>query len=291
VSGGERSPGADGGAGLAATAYVTVLLLGWLVAGQLFEGLFPERPRLALVGAQLLGLLLPALALTRALSAVGLAPTTSRRPPPPALALALALPGMAVGGFLVALGLNVAWLRALQATGWAWVPELEDFVEERYEALLAADGTAELVIVLLVASLLPALCEETAFRRGLQGLLASRWGVSSAVLSASIVFAAFHLEPFGLPTRIFLGLSLGVAYHRCGSLWPPALLHAAHNAAAIGAFHLSRGLRGEEARVLGELETVSLAPVSALGAVGLLVWLASVALLRPRRSATTMAEG
>ena len=108
---------AEGGAGLAATAFVTVLLLTWLLAGQLFESLLPDRPRLALVGAQLLGLLLPALALTRLLAAVGLSPATSPRPAPAPAALALALPGLAVGGFLVGLSLNVAWLQALRATG------------------------------------------------------------------------------------------------------------------------------------------------------------------------------
>ena len=126
------------------------------------------------------------------------------------MTLSLAMAGLVVSGYLVALSLNVAWLGLLRSTGWGWVGELEEFIAESYRELLIGNSTLEFIGILLMVSLVPAVCEELAFRRGLQGLLASRLSAPAAVLTTALIFSAFHLEPFGLPTRFFLGISLGM---------------------------------------------------------------------------------
>ena len=266
----------------AAALYCGVLLFCWLIGGELLRLVLGDRPRLMLTLAQVLALLVPALVLTRAFASVGLAPRTSRRPPPAPAALALALPGLAVGGFLLGTAIHHAWLRALVATGWEWVDRLDRIVTESYAVLLRADSPAELVAVLLMVSLVPAVCEEVAFRRGLQGLLAARGSGASAVIVSAAVFSAFHLDPFGLPARFVLGISLGVLYHRTGALWTAGLLHALHNFAIVLGLWLVGDQAFSESSSLQALDDVSPGLLVALGLAGLTIWLASLQALAPR---------
>jgi len=279
-----RHAAGNGGGGevaLAALGFCAALLVCFLLSAQLLQLLLGDRPRLVLIGAQLFGLLAPALVLTRLYARSGFPTRTSGRPPPSRGSLALALAGLAVSGYLVAAALNLAWLDLLNWTGWAWVGELESAVVASYRELLTAHSSPELLGVVLMVTVLPAVCEELAFRRGLQGLLASRMNGGSAVLLSAAIFSAFHLEPFGLPTRFFLGLSLGLVYHRTGSLWTAGLLHAAHNLAVVGGLQIAEQARGDGAPALSELAGVPLGPVAIVGAIGLVGWVISLQLLRP----------
>jgi membrane protease YdiL (CAAX protease family) len=273
---------ADGGPRFTAALYCAVLLAAWLLSNELLRLALPDRPRIALVLAQVLGLLLPALALSRGFAALGRPPATSRRPAPRPFALALALPGLMIGGLLLGVAVHHAWLRALASTGWEWIAKWDALVTESYEILLKADGRLELAGVLIMVSLVPAACEEVAFRRGLQGLLATRAGGVTAVLGSAAVFSAFHLDPFGLPARFLLGISLGTLYHRTGALWTAALLHALHNLAIVSGMQLAEAAgTGAALSSLEGLEQVPPAQVAGLAAAGLLLWLASLALLAP----------
>lgn len=276
-------PRADHGPRFAPAFYCAVLLATWLLASELLRLALPDRPRLALVLAQLLGLLLPALALTRIFASLGRPPATSSRPRPRSLALGLALPGLAFGGLLLGVAVHHAWLRALVSTDWGWIATWDELVTRAYAVLLKAEGPLELAGVLLMVSLVPAVCEELAFRRGLQGLLAPQLGGVGAVLVSAAVFSAFHLDPFGLPARFLLGISLGTLYHRTGALWTAALLHGVHNLAIVAALRYAdaTGAGTALSSSLDGLDQVPAAQVAGFGAAGLLLWLTSLALLAP----------
>lgn len=90
----------------------------------------------------------------------------------------------------------------------------------------------DLLWVLLIAALLPGLCEEVLFRGVLQGIL-SRKGQWTGVVITAFLFSVFHLNPWNLVPAFFLGVVFGVLVVRTGSLIPAILAHIAANATAF----------------------------------------------------------
>ena len=87
---------------------------------------------------------------------------------------------------------------------------------------------------------LPALCEETLFRGGLQNFLTratkSPW---LSIIIVSILFSAVHFSFWGFVPRIFLGIVLGALFHYSGKLWLSILAHFINNALAITVLYIS----------------------------------------------------
>lgn len=97
---------------------------------------------------------------------------------------------------------------------------------------LVPQSSWDLLWVLLIAALLPGLCEEILFRGVLQGIL-SRKGQWTGVVITAFLFAVFHLNPWNLLPAFFLGVVFGVLVVRTGSLIPAILAHIAANATAF----------------------------------------------------------
>lgn len=85
-----------------------------------------------------------------------------------------------------------------------------------------------LLLFLTVAGLAP-LFEELMFRGFLLPVLARRVSLGWALLATALLFGAIHLQPMGLPVLSTLGLVLGLAMGRTGSLRTPILVHACWN--------------------------------------------------------------
>lgn len=97
-----------------------------------------------------------------------------------------------------------------------------------------ANAKAPLVLVFATVVAAP-LFEETFFRGFLfRGLAHSKLGVVGAILVTAVVWAAIHLQYGAYEiTQIFvLGILLGIARHRTGSLVVPLAIHAAVNLGA-----------------------------------------------------------
>jgi sodium transport system permease protein len=98
-------------------------------------------------------------------------------------------------------------------------------VEESY-GRFGDDLSSSALVYFLALSLLPALCEELAFRglilTGLRRSLAN-W---PAILLSSLLFAAYHMNVFALVPLFLLGIVLGWFAVQCNSLLPGVLLHA-----------------------------------------------------------------
>ena len=78
--------------------------------------------------------------------------------------------------------------------------------------------------------------EETFFRGFLfVGLRQSRIGVPGTIGLTALVWALMHVQygVYEIGTIFFLGIALGVARHKTGSLWSPLLMHAFFNLAAM----------------------------------------------------------
>lgn len=91
--------------------------------------------------------------------------------------------------------------------------------------------------LLWIATVIFAPVSEEIFFRGFvyQGLAQSRLGVWGAISIAAALWAAMHVQ-YGIAiiASIFiLGVVLGFARYRTGSLWAPVLMHACFNTVAM----------------------------------------------------------
>jgi sodium transport system permease protein len=89
----------------------------------------------------------------------------------------------------------------------------------------ARDGGAWLGY-LIVLAVLPAVCEEIAFRGLILNGLRRRFRPWPALFLCSFLFAVYHSNVFAAGPLLVLGVVLGLLALYSGSIWPGALLHA-----------------------------------------------------------------
>jgi hypothetical protein len=101
---------------------------------------------------------------------------------------------------------------------------------------------------LVIMAFLPALCEESLFRGGLQNFLTrSTKKPWLAIIIVSILFSAVHFSFYGFLPRMFLGIILGLIYYSTGSLWLSILAHFANNAFAVSQYYFSHSTSVKQA--------------------------------------------
>ncbi len=143
------------------------------------------------------------------------------RPLPAKAALGAVLVGMA--GPMVAW--CVYWLQE------RWIPTNPAVVEMLNRELLPTDLTS-LVVLLGVAVLTPAICEEYAVRGLLLQGLRRRMNVGWAIGISALAFGLLHWSPggaFRVPPTVAVGMLLGWAAWRTGSLLGAIVVHLTHN--------------------------------------------------------------
>jgi sodium transport system permease protein len=105
------------------------------------------------------------------------------------------------------------------------------------ESILTPEG---ILLELLCLALLPAICEELAFRGFILSGLHRRFRPRNAVLLSSFLFALFHLNVFLFLPAFVLGVVLGLLTVRSRSVVPAVLFHFLYNAFLIGSVLLGR---------------------------------------------------
>jgi uncharacterized protein len=142
---------------------------------------------------------------------------------------------------MVALGLGVGVVGtigayALNATLVTLVGAEEPVEQDLLNEVLA--GGSSTVLALFVAVVMAPLVEETLFRGVLFQALRRRLGLWPGALLSSLVFTLIHVEivfsqPVALAGLFSLGVFLGWAFHRTGSLLVPILGHAVFNGVSV----------------------------------------------------------
>ncbi|MBI5858986.1 MAG: CPBP family intramembrane metalloprotease [Sphingobacteriales bacterium] len=109
------------------------------------------------------------------------------------------------------------------------------------QAILSLDSFGDYMIGIVVMAFLPALCEETLFRGGLQNYM-TRWTRKPwlSIIVVSILFSALHFSFYGFLSRLFLGVMLGALYEYSGRLWLNILGHFFNNALAVTAIYVMK---------------------------------------------------
>lgn len=85
----------------------------------------------------------------------------------------------------------------------------------------------------------PAFCEETLFRGGLQNFLTrSTRNPWLSVIIVSLIFSAAHFSFYGFLFRFLLGAVLGFIYYYSGNLWLSILAHFINNAFVVTVYYI-----------------------------------------------------
>jgi uncharacterized protein len=113
-----------------------------------------------------------------------------------------------------------------------------DKLEEKYsrqvEAIVQLKNIKDYFLALFIMAFLPALCEETFFRGGLQNFLSRATGKPwFSILVVSVIFSLAHFSFYGFLYRLFLGVVLGALFQYSGRLWLSILAHFLNNAFAL----------------------------------------------------------
>lgn len=141
-------------------------------------------------------------------------------------------------------------LAALTEIVFSQYPHLTKLLEDRQPLMQELRALSEgrqlqedqVIPYLLVFALLPALCEEIAFRGFILTGLIKHFRPRTAVLLSAFLFALFHMNVFQFLPAFFLGVVLGLLTVRSRSLVPAIMFHFLHNAALIGGIHLVANL-------------------------------------------------
>lgn len=117
---------------------------------------------------------------------------------------------------------------------------LEDEYNRQVSAIISLKNSKDYIIALIIMAFLPALCEETLFRGGLQNFLTRGTNMPwLSIVVVSILFSLAHFSFYGFLSRFFLGIVLGALFHYSGKLWLSILAHFINNALAITVLYIS----------------------------------------------------
>jgi membrane protease YdiL (CAAX protease family) len=173
----------------------------------------------AFVVIELLGILLPTLGLAQLLKV------------DPERTFPLARPRVSAAGAVLVgtLGLSIllTYLQEIYQKAFG-LPYPEALLE-----VLTIRSPVEGVVLVAGVVLAAATCEEALFRGYVQSAFQERVKPWAAILMTAVLFAAFHLEPAGLPTYLILGIWLSWLRMRGATLWLPILAHATNNLLAL----------------------------------------------------------
>ncbi len=116
--------------------------------------------------------------------------------------------------------------------------KLNSFVDKTYINLLTAHSVFEGILVIIVVSIVPAICEEVMFRGYIQRSFEFKMKPVWAALLTAIFFGLYHFNPYGLIPLIGLGFYFGYAAIKSDSIVVPMSLHFLNNFVAIILFFI-----------------------------------------------------
>ncbi len=117
-------------------------------------------------------------------------------------------------------------------------PRLGEMLAEGQPMVRELRELREVAAPLVIFGLLPAVCEELAFRGFILTGLLRGLRPRDAVLLSSFLFAVFHMNVFQFLPSFFLGVVLGLLTVRSKSVFPAMIFHFLHNSLLIGGMYL-----------------------------------------------------
>jgi membrane protease YdiL (CAAX protease family) len=199
--------------------------------------------------------------------------TFSWRPATPAALFAAAL-----------LGIGLApWMQLVGTIQAKWFPPNLEHQMDLLRRILPILERHPFLLPLLIGTV-AGICEETLFRGPIQNGLLRKISTWPAIFIAGFMFAAAHLDLFGLPVRMFLGVLLGWLVVHTGSVFPAMVMHAAYDIAQLLSISLETNRLGAT-KVIDQATTSQGTQLSPwmLGAGAVAIMAASLMLRRAKR--------
>lgn len=150
-----------------------------------------------------------------------------------------------------------------------WIRTSESDANELVKKLLEMKSKADLVLMVFILGVVPAVVEEVFFRGVLQRIFIqiTRRPWTGIILTA-VIFSAVHGQFLGFFPRAVLGLILGALFWFSGSIWPGIFAHFINNAMQIVFVFLNPKFADVEPNFSAVIVTVS-----AIALTGLLWWM------------------
>jgi uncharacterized protein len=114
-----------------------------------------------------------------------------------------------------------------------YVAPARQMLEEMFRILVSAKDIPELLFVVLVVAITPAIVEELLFRGLIQSAFERRVVPLRAAIWTGIIFGIFHFNPFQIVPLIILGCFFGILRMRSRSMIIAMTVHFLNNALAV----------------------------------------------------------
>ncbi len=118
----------------------------------------------------------------------------------------------------------------------SFLDKIDKMVGEQYNQILNGNNLIEQLLIVLVVSVTPAICEEIFFRGFVQKSFELKLSPFVSILITSVFFGFYHFNPYGLIPLIALGAYLGYAVYQSDSIFVSMVLHFLNNFVAIMAY-------------------------------------------------------
>ncbi len=138
-----------------------------------------------------------------------------------------------------------------------WMRNSENQAEFVTKKFLQMDTPFDLLVNLILIAVIPALGEELLFRGVIQRIFSNmtknvHWGI----IITAFLFAALHMQFFGLLPRMAMGILFGYLLIWTKSLWVPILAHLINNGMAVCmSYYINKGKLPENLEKFGGNET------------------------------------
>ncbi len=93
-------------------------------------------------------------------------------------------------------------------------------------------GIFGFLLSLIATVVTPALVEEFAFRGVVQGIL-KKYGKGFAITASALLFGLMHGNFEQIPFAFLVGLGIGYAVEKCGTIWVGVAIHAFNNSISV----------------------------------------------------------
>ncbi len=154
---------------------------------------------------------------------------------------------------------------------------LDKMMSEGYKGLLTPNNPIEVILIVFVVSITPAICEEVFFRGYVQKSFELRLDPYLAIVLTSLFFAIYHFNPYGAPPLVILSFYFGYIAYKSRTLFLTMILHFINNIFSTLMFIFG----GEEYTSYSELGNFDLnTTLMQLGIVGFLMFLVLIAIER-----------